>query len=353
MVALFVAIFILMVVAEANEKNKLRTQGLKYTYNAKLGGPRMQWNENRGYCGEVSFIGASLSYGAYFSQYDIRAIGAKYKDNAQTTSSLLINKNDEYTASEIKLSSSEWNYYLFNSESFLLWIKKAMMQGTPVTIGVFMNHYLFYGDTSPTAGDGVYDHIVSVYSVSSNFNDSTVYHEDDVITISDHGLWYPRIQESPQYLYSYTFKNFLGTRRQANAQNGNLYTLPLAGTVGNCGIEHTGILDTDNVLLPIFLETDKNYEAPEIGYLSNTRPAPMSLTLTVTVSQGIKKGQTYMIYKYNDEKKVPTSQFNANAKNSMQQWSFVGESDGQVYSFKDTILSNEKAIYRCVPTNAP
>ena len=36
--------------------------------------PRLQWNENNGYCGEVSLISAGLYYGQYLSQYDARSL---------------------------------------------------------------------------------------------------------------------------------------------------------------------------------------------------------------------------------------------------------------------------------------
>ncbi len=36
-------------------------------------GPRFQWEENNGYCGETSLISAGLYYGQYGSQYDARA----------------------------------------------------------------------------------------------------------------------------------------------------------------------------------------------------------------------------------------------------------------------------------------
>ena len=38
--------------------------------------PRIQWNANFGYCGEVSIISAGLYFGQYMSQYDARAIAS-------------------------------------------------------------------------------------------------------------------------------------------------------------------------------------------------------------------------------------------------------------------------------------
>ena len=43
--------------------------------------PRLQWNSNDVYCGEVSMISAGLYYGQYLSQYDVRAIASPKKSN--------------------------------------------------------------------------------------------------------------------------------------------------------------------------------------------------------------------------------------------------------------------------------
>ena len=346
--------------------------GMKYVYTIpSLPVPRMQWNENRGYCGEVSTILAAMSFGAYFSQYDLRSISTNYKNNAQTTGEYLVNMNDQYTATSIQLDSIEWNNYLRDTQKFLLWIKQQTMLGHPVTIGVFMNHYLFYNNRDPLAGDEVYDHIVTVYNVQSNYGDNDLYHDEDVITISDHALWNPLITDEPRYLYSYTFKEFQGNRRQANSANGNLYTLPNDPSVGNCGITHTNVIASDTTLLPVKLETNFNYEKPEIGYLSNDRPTPMDIQVTVTVGN-IQQGIEYKLYKYDDERKVPTSQFNTVSPSiAVKTWTVLADSQQQqegveiksvknslggedlVFSVTDKILSSDKAIYRCVPSSAP
>ncbi len=49
-----------------------------------------------------------------------------------------------------------------------------------------MNQYSFYNDTSKTAGDSDYDHIVPVIQIDSNYDDD-LYHADDIIYFSDNG----------------------------------------------------------------------------------------------------------------------------------------------------------------------
>ena len=63
--------------------------------------PRLQWNHNSGYCGEVSLISAGLYYGQYISQYDTRAIATQ--GAPQNKDQLLLGINDQYAATQMRL----------------------------------------------------------------------------------------------------------------------------------------------------------------------------------------------------------------------------------------------------------
>lgn len=54
-------------------------------------------------------------------------------------------------------------------------------KGYPVTIGVYMNQYLFYGSQSSSAGDSDYDHIVSVAEIMSNYNDGEIFSHSSLL----------------------------------------------------------------------------------------------------------------------------------------------------------------------------
>ncbi len=91
--------------------------------------PRYQWDGNEGYCGEVSLISASLFYGTYISQYDIRAIAGKGK--AQNQCQLLVGVNDQYTATQLHLTSIEFNTKTEqNTNQFLIWVKQNVLRGS-------------------------------------------------------------------------------------------------------------------------------------------------------------------------------------------------------------------------------
>ena len=217
-----------------------------------------------------------------------------------------------------------------------------------MTFTVYMNYYMFYGTTNKNAGDAEYDHIVSVSSISSQYDDD-LYHDTDVITLEDHGVWAPIIT-GPVYLFNYTFQNFQGSRQEANAPNGNIYTLPSSKTTANYGIAHTGVTDETGELLPVSIQTSENYEDPVIKNRSEDRPAAMPLKLTVTV-RNLVNGVDYVMYRYNAETSVPTSAFNKNSKSASQTYTFKGTAAG-TYTVTESIMSSDKVIFRAVRADA-
>lgn len=309
--------------------------------------PRLQWMHNSGYCGEVSLINAGLYYGQYISQYDVRAISTK--GSTQTRCQLLVGLNDTKAAERMHLQYEEWdNDSEQETTQFLAWIKQKVTNKNPVAIGLYINEYLFHGSTNPLAGDPDYDHIVTVTSLNSNhpLTDPT-YYPDDQICFSDHGLW-PK-NTAPVYFYTYTFNDIQKSREEANNPNSPIYSLN--GKGNNSGIAILGVKDLNGDTLPVRLDTNFNYEDPAIASYSDTRPEPMSLTLTITVSN-LEPGVRYILYRYNDLDAIPDSTFNANASHAYQSWPFEIAS-GTTYTQTEAIQSNEIAAFRCVKSSAP
>jgi len=309
--------------------------------------PRLQWEANFGYCGEVSLISAGLYYGQYLSQYDARAIASHNTPQSRYRSQLLLGINDHYAASQMHLNSIEWNYAAEkDTDSFLKWVKENVLKGYPVAIGIYMNMYRFYHDKNPRAGSD-YDHIVPVFGIGSThpLTDGR-YYTDDIVTFSDNGLWHPH---DPPYFFSYEFGGFQASRKQANARNGAIYSTADNGT--NFGIAITGVKDTDHETVPVRVDTNVNYEIPAIKNGSNERPAPMPLVLTVTVS-GLTPGVTYRLYRYNSFESVPDNHFNAHAGQAYQSWT-VQIASGDSWVMTQDIASDEIGAYRAVPAAAP
>ena len=129
-----------------------------FTYDSKLL-DRQMWNWNAGYCGECSFVMASLKYGAYFSQYDVRDIAVVAPDVPKQSGGYWydISINDQLTNTKCRMTSSEFwgdgktRHGKMDADSFdfIAWIKEMMRKDFAVTICVYMNHYLIYRDDDP------------------------------------------------------------------------------------------------------------------------------------------------------------------------------------------------------------
>jgi hypothetical protein len=158
-------------------------------------GPRLQWEPNDGYCGEVSAVMALLKFGGYVSQYDVRAIATR--GGNQSIDYYLVGENDEAAAAKLRLAHIEYPNTCSAtrprrcSMEYLAWVKKMVRRGYAVTITVYMNSFLFFNASAPRAGEPDYDHIVSVLSVESAYDDDE-YHDTDTLTLDDHGLWAPQ-----------------------------------------------------------------------------------------------------------------------------------------------------------------
>ena len=192
--------------------------------------------------------------------------------------------------------------------------------------------------------------------MSSNYDDD-LYHDDDIIVLSDHGLFAPGVPGPPYpfpfdapFYFSYTFSEFQKTRQGANKKTSGVYSLlltsPSIPLSGNFGIAHAGNMDEGGVTKPVRIETNVNYEAPQIKAQSEKRPTAMGITITVTVEE-VEEGVEYVLYRYDDETKVPTAKFNLLKENAVKAEYFTGRSDG-TWTFKEDIMSDDKIFFRCV-----
>jgi hypothetical protein len=310
-------------------------------------GPRYQWANNYGYCGEVSFISGGLYYGQYLSQYDARS-AATNAPQYDYRSQLLLGGTDMRAARNMHLAATEWDRKTEkNPQQFLAWVKQNVVAGYPVAIGIYTNDYRFYGDHNPLAGSAAYDHIVPVIGIETR-RPRPGYEPDDVIVFSDNGL----LGSGPnhaQYIFKYRFGDFVRTRREANGPKVPWYSLP--DRKQNFGAVITGVKDDDRETLPVRVATSVNDEMPQIAKHSNTRPEPDRLVLTVTVS-GLKRGQNYVLYRYDALHSIPDGAFNAHASQASEHWTFEGTASG-TYAITERIMTDDVAAYRAVREDAP
>lgn len=309
--------------------------------------PRLQWNANNGYCGEVSFISAGLFYGQYVSQYEARraAIGR----TPQHRGELLLGVNERRAARVMRLDVVVWpTERSRNPARFLAWVKRHVLRGRPVIIGVYNNEFLLYGNPNPSAGDPQYDHIVPVTGVGSRrpLREEREF-PDDVLIFSDNGLF--GTGPTRQFIYRAEFRRFPASRAAANAPTAPVYSLPDYGR--NFGVAVTGVVDRDGTTLPVRVQTSVNAEHPAMRRGSNLRPPSRPLTLTVTIS-GLTPGVVYHLYRYNRLESIPDGRFNARAS-AAAEIRVLTINSGSTFTFAQRIRSDEVAAYRCVPAAAP
>lgn len=260
--------------------------------------PFYQWENNDGYCGEVSLMSAGLAAGQWISQYNTRLVcggffgpegvgtgrsllqaGQPLRKNGNANAELLIeNPSQGLTgpfdydwagrcAANARLSLLQYpattgylapNTGLAGYQDFMRWIKTQIIEGHQVTFGVLLNR-------AEDGSDAQYDHIVNVIKIGTNHSPSdTSYYADDVIYFDDHGVYTLRrnakgvwsLSNNPSippgagadtkgctpYIFAYSFASFVKSRAQEDAKGAPAYAvvMPDAGTTvktntGNAG----------------------------------------------------------------------------------------------------------------------
>lgn len=365
---------------------------------------RFQWNTNYGYCGEVCFITAGLILGQYLSQYDLREFShftytnacsiPDINDPTNTTckvqgsrkkSQLLLGINDNKVANELYFTYERWDNKDEDTIYFIDWIKKMFSQNNTVIIGVYQNFYFFDGWNDDNIGDSEYDHIVVVTNITNtnlyindlgNYASYLMYIANPNNPAYNQKIYYNSSSyKNINYVFSIPYPSGILNRKYTNNNEYLKYTIPLhTKKVGNYGIAIKGLSSFFNnkIKVPISISVNKNYECPSTidhtedspyNILSNIRPEPISLILTISISK-LVIGDTYCIYKFNDISKINYSDTNI-INTSAASNNFNLSIDQQIYKdtspyfftakditfvFKDHIMSNEQAIYKCCNT---
>lgn len=309
--------------------------------------PRLQWNANGGYCGEVSLISAGLYYGQYCSQFTARQMASPGLSQNNPESQLLLGVNDSFAAGRMRLAAETFYFPTqVSSREFLAWAKSRVAKRCPVMIGVFCNRTRF---GEPLPGDEEYDHIVPVTAVRSRQSLADYgwrYFPSDEISFSDNGLY--DAGGEPAYLYDAVFSRFPKSRRTANGAGAPVYSLK--NTPNNYGLAVTGVLDVDRVTAPVRLVASRNDEPemPDGGTIPPT-PAPLLLEAIVSLPD---TSVAYTLYRYDDFAKVPVSSFNARADDAVQKWE-IPAGTGDTFRVTHETNTGATVVFRAVPSAAP
>jgi hypothetical protein len=238
-----------------------------YIYPRQTVQPFYQWENNDGYCGEVSMMQAGLNNGQWMSQFNARLIcgtglsqsgpnGACAAHNGQVNYNAQLLIEDPGTGvtgpntyadaalclSNSRLSATTYNYApqtpgMAGYEEYMSWVKQEVIGGHQVTIAILLN-----GGSDPQ-----YDHEVAVIKIGTNHapTDPT-YYPDDVVYFDDHGVYTlsgnaftsnPAIPPGAgsdstgctPYVFGYTFGSLPNTRAGANRKGAQGYSIIIPG----------------------------------------------------------------------------------------------------------------------------
>ena len=237
--------------------------------------PFYQWENNNGYCGEVSIMQAGLNNGQWMSQFNARLVCgvglsqsgpdsggktwcANHKNIPDYNAQLLIeNPNTSVSGPNLfanaatcltnsQLSGATYPYTtgfgmpnsgLTGYQDYMSWVKNEVINKHQVTVGVLVN-----GGTDPQ-----YDHEVTVVAIGTNYGTSDpTYHPDDVLYFDDHGGYtlvkkqlsnWPAIPHGAgsdssgctPYVFGYSFGSLPQTRTGANAGSAQAYSIIIPG----------------------------------------------------------------------------------------------------------------------------
>jgi len=261
-----------------------------YIYPLQPVKPFYQWENNDGYCGEVSMMQAGLNNGQWMSQFSARLICgtglsqsgpdgacAAHQGHVDYNAQLLmedpgtgVTGPNTYADAALclansRLSAATFNYSQQSSglagyEQYMSWVKAQVIAGHQVAIAVLLN-----GGSDPQ-----YDHEVAVIKIGTNHSPTdSAYYPDDVVYFDDHGVYTKRGHrftsnpaippgagsDSPgctPYVFGYTFASLAQTRAGANGKGARAYSIIIPGDqtihtgAGGSGYDTVPILGPHN-----------------------------------------------------------------------------------------------------------
>jgi hypothetical protein len=238
-----------------------------YIYPRQPLQPFYQWENNDGYCGEVSMLQAGLNNGQWMSQFNARLICgtglsqsgpngacAAHRGQVNYNAQLLIEDPDTGVSgpnpyanaalclSNSRLAATTYNYStqtpgIAGYQEYMSWVKQEVIGGHQVTIATLLN-----GGSDPQ-----YDHEVAVIKIGTNHSATDpTYYPDDVVYFDDHGnytLSGDKFTSNPAippgagsdatgctpYVFGYTFDSLPNTRAGANRKNAQAYSIIIPG----------------------------------------------------------------------------------------------------------------------------
>jgi hypothetical protein len=296
-----------------------------YIHPAQPVVPFYQWENNNGYCGEVSLMQAAMNNGQWMSQFNARLICgtglsqsgpdgwcSSHKNVPNYNSQVLIEDPNTGVTGPLtyadaaaciansRLVGSTYPYMtgygkpnlgLSGYQDYMSWVKRELIAGHQVTVAILWK----YG-TDPQC-----DHEVSVIKIGTNHSPlDPAYYPDDVLYIDDHGLYTviaKRLSNNnpaiplgagsdasgcTPYVFGYTFASLAQTRKGASASTGQAYSMVIPGVyptytyAGEDGYKGTTAI------------TGHNYAFSISGAVDNSTGGPYLLPIQISIPSATK-----------------------------------------------------------------
>jgi hypothetical protein len=278
--------------------------------------PRLQWDNNNGYCGECSIQQIALYYGTYISEYNVRQI-----IDATQQQDVWVPDNSGPIFAALRLNCVAWNSSQSTPQyqNYLVWAKSHLQQMHPVIIDVYVQ-----GETDPD-----YDHIIPAIGYTSP--DTNAYHGTDTLTFNDN---------YDPTSYTRLFSTLYDTRAMTGNGANYEYCIPMQT---DYGAAVTGIQDASGAARPVYVAVDR-WDEPNISQGA----AAVQMNATIQASS-LTKGAAYVLLRYNGYQNVPTNNYLSSAYNAAT--TFVATNTTQ--TLHDTFMSSATVIYRCVAATVP
>jgi hypothetical protein len=281
-------------------------------------GPRLQWAENGGYCGELNVQQCAMYYGTYASQFAVRDI---VFHNQDVNHQVIVDRDTMGKAFDALKLTAAWfdtdNTPKPQYKSFCKWTKARLAQGYPTTFVTY--------DADGTDPD--YDHILLAVGYSERSADQNPGPEDGLLYFQDHFSDDDYVRE---------FSKLSDDRNMAGNGATHYYAIPKDVDYG-CAV--TGIRDSSRQALPVSITLDRINE-PDL--IAGKKPATLHAAIHMS---GLESGKKYVVYRYNDYTKVPTKDYAKSAFSAASK--FVAT--GPTRDMNDTFMSNAVVVYRCLP----
>jgi hypothetical protein len=267
--------------------------------------PFYQWENDDGYCGEVSLMQAGLANGQWIDQLNTRLVcGTGLSQSGPNGACAAHRQIPDYNAqllietpgmgvsgpnvyadaaqcmANARLSGTTFPFAaqptgMDGYRQYLSWVKAQVIAGHQVTVGVLIN-----GSSDPQ-----YDHEVTVLKIGTNHavTDAT-YYPDDVLYFEDHGAYtlsgkhFGRNPAIPPgagndvkgctpYIFGYGFDSLANTRAGANKASAQGYSIVIPGAftihtgAGGSGYGTVPILGPHNYAFAVAGPADLRGEA--------------------------------------------------------------------------------------------